>query len=966
VSSVSRPSAGPVAVAVLLAVLVALAGMPGWIARADVIPDHLVVSEIVTGGTSASDEFIEIYNPTDATLPLEGLELVYVTASGATVSRRAAWELGAPSLGPGRHVLVANELGVYAGLADAIYASGIAATGGSVALRIQGASTAIDAVGWGTAASAWLEGAPAAAPSAGSSLERLPGGALGSTVDTDDNQADFTIRTQPEPQNLSSAPVPEPGASATPGPTESPGPTATPTATVAPTVAPTATPSAVPTATPGPANDAVSIATARALPDGTLVTVEGTALSDSAFTDGGGFVADDSGGIAVLVTGATVARGDRLRLTGSVDDRFSQRTLRVAAADLAVLGSGGEPAPIVVSTGAIDEAEEGRLVRVSGAVVGSASELSGGVAFDLDDGSGPTRLVVGTATGIDVSAWEAGSELELVGVVGQRDSTGSGLSGYRVHPRDAADILRVGVPPSPTPDPSASASPTSSPGDEPPAGAISIAAARALPKNAPARVRGTVTLAPGTVDPTTAVIQDPSGAIVLRMGEDVGTLARGEVVTVDGVRSTKSGMETLRVTTAPTRSGRAPEPVPQDLKTGSASEADEARLIRARGAVVASPRRSSSGTVSFEIDDGSGPLRITIGAAVGADQASLTSGTWVEVTGILGQDTTGAQPLRGYRAWPRDASDVRVMAAATEGTGGNGPLGEGVTEGSASTAGLDAIGGPAGGSQRIGATLVAAAWPEIGAGGLLWDGTRLVALEDAAADAIERLVGSGRPPLSLELTGLHAAGTLEDPGLPVVRIGDEPGAMLAGGAPVAAPATTLPDDGDAPRWVSVVGRIARRDGAPTVTLHGGRAIALDIRCAPGLATHAAVVGVTGVATGEPARIVVPCDGIRPAPGLGRAGLAIAPGTAGTGPARLAGLSGDAAASKPAPLVSVALLGLAALGLVGGALVARRADQDGHEGTDPEPAELGDVGDETPDAPAPPILTLVPLPRDRAP
>ncbi|HET8777449.1 MAG TPA: lamin tail domain-containing protein, partial [Candidatus Limnocylindria bacterium] len=149
--------------------------------------DHLVVSEVVTGGASASDELIELYNPTAAALPLEGLELIYVSSTGATITRRAAWALGAPSVPAGGHVLVANEAGIFASIADAVYASGMAATGGSVALRIAGAGTAIDAVGWGTAASTWREGANAAAPSAGASIERLPGGALGSTQDTDDN-----------------------------------------------------------------------------------------------------------------------------------------------------------------------------------------------------------------------------------------------------------------------------------------------------------------------------------------------------------------------------------------------------------------------------------------------------------------------------------------------------------------------------------------------------------------------------------------------------------------------------------------------------------------------------------------------------------------------------------------------------------------------------------------------------------
>ena len=106
--------------AVLLALLLALAAvLPPMAVRGETAPDHLVISEVVTGGTSASDELIEVYNPTPSSLPLEGLELIYVTASGATISRRASWELGAPSLGPGRHLLVANELGIYAPIADA-------------------------------------------------------------------------------------------------------------------------------------------------------------------------------------------------------------------------------------------------------------------------------------------------------------------------------------------------------------------------------------------------------------------------------------------------------------------------------------------------------------------------------------------------------------------------------------------------------------------------------------------------------------------------------------------------------------------------------------------------------------------------------------------------------------------------------------------------------------------------------
>ena len=87
------------------------------------------------------------------------------------------------------------------------YTNGLAAPGGSVAIRILGASTAIDAVGWGTAANPWMEGTATVAPAAGHSIERLPGGSGGSGQDTNENSADFVERAAPDPQNTASPPI---------------------------------------------------------------------------------------------------------------------------------------------------------------------------------------------------------------------------------------------------------------------------------------------------------------------------------------------------------------------------------------------------------------------------------------------------------------------------------------------------------------------------------------------------------------------------------------------------------------------------------------------------------------------------------------------------------------------------------------------------------------------------------------
>ena len=140
------------------------------------------MSEVQTGGASASDEFAEISNAGPVAVDLTGYELVYATSTGSTVTRKASWST-ATILEPGRHLLVANSAGIHAAIADATYSGGFAATGGAIVLRPIGGEP-VDAVGWGDASSGFVEGEAAAAPAAGSSIERLPGGALGNGTDT--------------------------------------------------------------------------------------------------------------------------------------------------------------------------------------------------------------------------------------------------------------------------------------------------------------------------------------------------------------------------------------------------------------------------------------------------------------------------------------------------------------------------------------------------------------------------------------------------------------------------------------------------------------------------------------------------------------------------------------------------------------------------------------------------------------
>ena len=271
-------------------VLILLAGATAFASPGDVAPSGaaaqvvvawppsagLQVAEVVTGGASASDEYVELTNASGLAIDLLGLEVAYVTSSGSTVTRKASWTTSLP-LEPGRHLLVANASGAFAAFADATYSGGFAATGGAIVLRPIGGQP-IDAVAWGDATSGFVEGTAATAPAAGSSIERRPGATGESSLDTNDNAADFMVNGSPIAQNLAAAPIPVPtptptaAASPSAAPSSGASPSAVPTPTIAPTPAPTPTATVAPTPTATVAPTPTAAPTASPMPTPTPIT----------------------------------------------------------------------------------------------------------------------------------------------------------------------------------------------------------------------------------------------------------------------------------------------------------------------------------------------------------------------------------------------------------------------------------------------------------------------------------------------------------------------------------------------------------------------------------------------------------------------------------------------------------------------------------------------------------------------
>jgi hypothetical protein len=187
----------------------------------------------------------------------------------------------------------------------------------------------------------------------------------------------------------------------------------------------------------------ISIAEARTLTIGTVVTVDGSVTTPSgafysSFFDYGFGLQDKSGGIFISqpTTDPGVAPRRQARVTGTLQDSFGLLILVPSdPSDVKLHGAGPRVAAQWVTTGGVGESTEGRLVRVVGTITQApTSDLPYGYKFFVDDGSGELQIFVNTQTGIDLSGLTVGQTVSVTGFSSQFDTH------YEIDPRFPADI----------------------------------------------------------------------------------------------------------------------------------------------------------------------------------------------------------------------------------------------------------------------------------------------------------------------------------------------------------------------------------------------------------------------------------------------------------------------------------------------------------------------------------------------
>ena len=171
---------------------------------------RLLIVEVQTGSKdSATEEFVEIFNPSDNLLSLAGIKLQYRSASGDDwLTRANLTGMAAPRA---RYLISGYDGEENANLSTRL---SLAAAGGHLRLMFAGGDDGnteitLDQLAWGIAEFPLVEGQVAPAPAPGQSLKRRLD-EDGTFIDSGADALDFMLSDSPTPFGLMPPPPPDP------------------------------------------------------------------------------------------------------------------------------------------------------------------------------------------------------------------------------------------------------------------------------------------------------------------------------------------------------------------------------------------------------------------------------------------------------------------------------------------------------------------------------------------------------------------------------------------------------------------------------------------------------------------------------------------------------------------------------------------------------------------------------------
>lgn len=194
-----------------------------------------------------------------------------------------------------------------------------------------------------------------------------------------------------------------------------------------------------------------------------------------------------------------------------------------------------------------------------------------------------------------------------------------------------------------------------------------LSAARTLPEGSRVSVLGSVIARPCELDTYghQMTLADETAGIQVLLEYPAQlpcSIPYGEQIVVTGEIRDYFGLRTIYPTSIAnvTRHYGAPrEPVPQVVRTGDLDEALESRLLQVEGRVS----NGKNGNVLW-VNDGTGMVEVYADSASGASFAGITRGSLVRMTGIGYQYNEYTEPNGGYYLRPRAPGDVTLLELA--------------------------------------------------------------------------------------------------------------------------------------------------------------------------------------------------------------------------------------------------------------------------------------------------------------
>ena len=200
----------------------------------------------------------------------------------------------------------------------------------------------------------------------------------------------------------------------------------------------------------------MSIATARALPNGQVATVTGVVTAgpqpDTVFSGSSFYLQDNTGGILIFCGGTggtpctTIGAGDSVTVTGTTAVFSGEEQLTGSASQTLTLtehAAGTIATPVAIDAADVNSGRfQGRLARADSVTVISKTGEGGNVTLVVEDPFGQFQVFIDTDTGLTGANFTIGSRYRLVGILASFVPAGQPIQ-YQLKPRSAADVTAL-------------------------------------------------------------------------------------------------------------------------------------------------------------------------------------------------------------------------------------------------------------------------------------------------------------------------------------------------------------------------------------------------------------------------------------------------------------------------------------------------------------------------------------------